>query len=238
MRNTDATGIYRGRVALESFDPGALLPGTVYYWRVDEVAAGEIITKGDVWEFRTRNPQPARDLYSDTWVATDAEGRTLPDFTKCGAPRTNKLVGIYYVTTLRRMPPLGPHNNTEIIAANPSDPAYRYDEPLFYWAEPEANYYLPDDEWVIRRNISMLTDAGVDVLVMEATNGPIYVHELLRLCSILQQMKDEGFETNLKVCVWSYSNSPSVLRVYYNQVYSKGLYSDLWFHWDGKPLIL
>jgi len=234
---SDATGIYRGRVALENFDPGALQPDTIYYWRVDEVAAGEVITTGDVWEFKTRNPTPARDLYSDTWVATDAEGRTLSDFAQCGGPRTNKLVGIYYATLNRRIPPLGPHNNTEIIAANPSNPAFNYAE-SFYWAEPEANYYLPDDEWVIRRNISMLTDAGVDVLVMEATNGPIYVHEFLKLCEVLQRMKDEGYKTNLKVCVWSHNNSPPVIRAYYEQVYSKGLYSDLWLYWDGKPLML
>jgi len=235
---SDATGIYRGRVVPESFDPGAFQPDTVYYWRTDEVAAGEVITQGDVWEFRTRNPKPARDLYSDTWVAADALGRKLPEVEQCGDPRENKVVGIYYVTFLRRMQPFGPHNNTEIIAANPQNPAFNYAEQLFFWAEPEAGYYLPDDEWVLRRNISMLTDAGVDVLIMEATNGPIYVHEFLKLCEVLQRMKDEGYDTNLKVCVWAYNNSPPVLRAYYEQVYSKGLYSDLWFQWEGKPLIL
>jgi len=235
---SDTTGIYRGRVGVNNFSPTGLQSDTVYYWRIDEVDSGQTITEGDVWDFKVRMSQIVRDLYSDTWVATDALGRELSGFDQCGGLRENRTVGIYYNTTIKRMPPLGPHNNTEIIAANPQNPDFAYAEPLFYWAEPEANYYLADDEWAIRRNLSMLTDAGVDVLILEATNGPTYIYETLVVCEVLQRMKDEGFETSLKMCIWSHANSPSVITTYYEQIYALNLYPDLWFHWEGKPLML
>ena len=36
-----------------------------------------------------------RDLYSDTWVATDALGRELPGYDQVGAPRKNRAVGLF-----------------------------------------------------------------------------------------------------------------------------------------------
>ncbi|MBN1125391.1 MAG: hypothetical protein JXA82_10310, partial [Sedimentisphaerales bacterium] len=38
----------------------------------------------------------ARDLYSDTWAATDALGRELPGFEECGPPREGRTVGLFY----------------------------------------------------------------------------------------------------------------------------------------------
>ena len=39
-----------------------------------------------------------RDLYADTWVATDAIGRSLPDYEEVGPPRENRIVGMFYWT--------------------------------------------------------------------------------------------------------------------------------------------
>ncbi|MCK5793738.1 MAG: hypothetical protein KAH12_03470, partial [Anaerolineales bacterium] len=64
---SDTTGIYRGRQTPDSYDPCTLDEETTYYWRIDEVDSVETIVKGDVWSFRLK-----RDLYSDTWIATDA----------------------------------------------------------------------------------------------------------------------------------------------------------------------
>ena len=32
-------------------------------------------------------------------------------------------------------------------------------------------YYLADDDWVIRKHAQMLTDAGVDVIIVDLTNA-------------------------------------------------------------------
>ena len=36
------------------------------------------------------------DTMSDTWVATDGLGRTLPTFSEVGGPRTNRTVALFY----------------------------------------------------------------------------------------------------------------------------------------------
>ena len=55
------------------------------------------------------------DLCSDTWVATDALGRTVPGYDECGPVKPNKKVGIFYWTwhTPGRG---GPYDNTKLLA--------------------------------------------------------------------------------------------------------------------------
>ena len=40
-----------------------------------------------------------RDLQADTWVATDALGRTLPGYAECGPRKTNRTVAMFYFVT-------------------------------------------------------------------------------------------------------------------------------------------
>ena len=44
---------FQGNQAETSFDPGTLLPGATYYWRIDEVDAAGTTTAGEVWSFTT-----------------------------------------------------------------------------------------------------------------------------------------------------------------------------------------
>jgi hypothetical protein len=49
---TDTSGIYRGRLSTTSYDPpGDLVPGSSYFWRVDEINSDGTITPGTVWTF-------------------------------------------------------------------------------------------------------------------------------------------------------------------------------------------
>ncbi|MHC4301533.1 MAG: LamG-like jellyroll fold domain-containing protein, partial [Planctomycetota bacterium] len=52
---SDASGIYRGRQAGTTYAPGILDFGTKHYWRIDEVAADGVASKGKVWSFTTAN---------------------------------------------------------------------------------------------------------------------------------------------------------------------------------------
>ena len=236
---SDVTGLYRGRQNGNSYNPPALGEDRDYWWRIDEVDLGENIVKGNLWSFRTG--VPPRDLQSDTWVATDALGRVLPGLGQTGPERTGKQVGIFYFTWHGTHGTQGPYNTTEILAANSGNPQW-IDDTIsglpYWWDEPEAGYFLATDPWVLRRNISMMTDAGVDVLVIDATNALTYHHVYMKLCKVLEQMKQEGFDSTLQICFTTHAFSPQTVTQLYNEFYSLGLYSDLWFQREGKPLML
>ncbi len=205
-----------------------------------------LIILGSVMQAYTQ--QNYRDLYSDTWVASDALGRLMPTFQTVGPVKTDqrRVVGIFYITwhTDDNAKMKSPYNGdvTRVLAADPNarldgnNP--QWTETSFHWGQPEMGYYLTKDEYVIRRDMSMLTDAGVDVLILDVTNAVRYWEEWDVLFSAMQKMKSEGNKVP-QFCFWAF-NGPSVTVVQdlYEKVYQTGKYRDFWFYWDGKPLLL
>lgn len=55
---------FQANVTKPAFCPGNLLPDTVYYWRVDAIAADETIT-GSLWRFRTAPEQASKPFPAD-----------------------------------------------------------------------------------------------------------------------------------------------------------------------------
>lgn len=194
-------------------------------------------------------PLPQRDLYSDTWVATDAIGRTMPTNAETGDVKDDKrrVVGMFYITWHTQ----DLHNQTspytgdiaQILAKTPearkdtNHPAWKHNT-WFHYAEPEMGYFLSQDEWVIRKDLSMLTDAGVDVMILDVTNAVRYWDEWKVIFQTMQEVKAEGNKIP-KFCFWAF-NGPviTVVQELYNRVYKENKYSDLWFYWDDKPLLL
>jgi hypothetical protein len=196
---------------------------------------------------RAEDPQ-YRDLYSDTWVATDALGRTMPDLAAAGPVKQDqrRVVGIFYITwhgdNLATLKSPYAADVSRILA---KDPNARLDakhplwtEGSYHWGEPEDGYFLSKDEYVIRKDMSMLADAGVDVLIMDVTNAVHYWDEWDVLFPVMQKMKAEGNKVP-KFCFWAF-NGPviSVVQDLYDRIYKAEKYKDLWFYWDGKPLLL
>jgi len=82
--------------------------------------------------------------------------------------------------------------------------------------------------------IYALVNAGIDVLVLEATNVSTYPTAFLTLCEALRDVKEQGVEVP-KICFWVV---PSLIQELYDKFYKYDVHSDLWLYWDGKPLIL
>ena len=181
--------------------------------------------------------QAGRDLESDTWVATDALGRTLPGFDECGPPRANKTVGIFYFTWHGQHSTSGPHDITKILAENPEDPQWGPVHAMHHWGEPEDGYYIADDEYVIRKSCHALVDAGVDVIIIDVTNAVRYTNIYMKICEVYTQIRAEGGRTP-QMCFIANAGADGVAKALYDEFYAKGLYEDLWFRWQGKPLIL
>lgn len=182
-----------------------------------------------------------------TWVATDALGRTMPSAQEAplkrdGKPRT---VGIFYITWHTQ----GLHNGAEyrcdVTKVLDEDPGARmswdskaWTGPSYHWGEPEYGYFLSRDKYVIRHDLSMLADAGVDVLIMDVTNAVLYWDEWEVLFKTMQEMKAEGNRVP-KFCFWAFNgNVITVVQSLYEHFYKTPKYQDCWFYWDGKPLLL
>ena len=249
---TNTSGIYQGRTANLTNAVSGLLPNTTYYWRVDGVNASGAATKGVVFSFTTGSPMT--DLMQDTWVATDALSRTLPGHAECGPLRSDRLIGIFYFLwhTTNSLGSDGPRDNTKEIQrlGGYTDPHNPWaDNPLWmsggnarswYWGEPEAGYYGNDDEWVIRRHVALLEAAGVDVLGFDTTNGhpETQAPKYLKVLEVIRKMRLEGTPVHLKVFCYTHATSPATVTWLYENFYRPGLYRDLWFLWQGKPLII
>ena len=189
-----------------------------------------------------------RDLFQDTWVGRDALGRNLPTSAGVGPLKKDqrRIVGIFYITWHSdAYHKLKSPNSADVSRILAADPKARLDarnplwtEGMYHWGEPELGYFLSKDEYVIRKDMSMLADAGVDVLVVDVTNAVRYWDEWAVLFAVMQKMKAEGNQVP-QFCFWAF-NGPviTVVQDLFDKIYKPGKYADLWFHWDGKPLLL
>jgi len=190
-----------------------------------------------------------RDLFPDTWVGHDALGRNMPTMSVVGPVKKDqrRVVGIFYITwhsDLNHRPGSNGYGGdvSRILAAAPKarlDAKHRlWTEGMYHWGEPEVGYFLSKDEYVIRKDMSMLADASVDVLVMDVTNAVRYWDEWAVLFAVMERMKAEGNRVP-QFCFWAF-NGPviTVVQELFDKIYKPGNYADLWFYWGGKPLLL
>lgn len=200
-------------------------------------------------------PQLISSSKSDTWVATDLLGRELTTGTGI---RKDKYVGIFYfiwqgahgfdghgkgqrqdegISDKQPSDTVSPYDITKLLAANPNNPKYGPDHAFHYWSEPYFGYYLPDDEWIIRKHAQMLSDAGVDVIILDVTNSAIYLPQVTKIAETYRAMRKEGKTTPSFAFIVN-SNPAKTAQRLYDNIYAKNLFKDLWFIWKGKPLLL
>jgi len=182
------------------------------------------------------------------WPATDALGRTLPLAVEVGPPQTNRLVGIFYFLwhdrNCPRCPALdGPYDIAKIMARD-AQALDKPDSPLWgpigashYWGEPLYGYYTSSDPWVIRRHAQLLADAGIDTLIFDATNALTYREAYMALCQVLREIRESGGRTP-QIAFMLNTAAAQTARQLYHDLYQPGLYPELWFRWQGKPLLI
>lgn len=204
-------------------------------------------------EYVPTNPLIYQDVYSDTWVATDGLDRTVggydtkSSYTTGGdvpAPKDRE-VGIFYLMTHDPVEAPGDGQIYDFSAAFARGGVDAvWDEipkgPLgfaHYWAQPYLGYYRSDDPWIIRKHAEQLSNAGVDFLFIDNTNGITYTDTYMKIFEIFHQMREEGQNTP-QIAFFGGVQVAKVVTEMYNQVFKNGYYKDLWYMWDGKPLLL
>lgn len=169
-------------------------------------------------------------------VATDALGRKLPEFDETGPRRAGKFVGVFYYLWH------GYHGEqvydiTALLEKNPQNPEWGPPLAYHYWGQPEAGYYRADDPWVIRRNLQMLSDADVDFIFFDVTNGPVYLDAVTQVCEMSLAMRKQGTKTP-DICFLTNTHSGRVMTELHETFYTAGTFEELWFCWQGKPLMM
>ncbi len=116
-----------------------------------------------------------------------------------------------------------------------------------YWAQPAQGYYRSTDKAAIRRNLSMLQDAGVDFLVLDFTfiDGDAIHHKhfwdshvecsTIAFLDTMTEMRAEGKKTPY-VVMWP--NSIDTFDTFYEKFYGVEKWKDCFVYWNGKPFIL
>lgn len=180
---------------------------------------------------------PGFPLANSNWKATDALDRTLPQYEQTGPVKKDKWVGLfYYIWHGYHNPKDTIYDITKMLRQNPKDPAYGPKGNFHYWGEPEAGYYRSDDPWVIRRNIAMMVAAGVDFIYFDVTNHFTYLPTVHKYCEISLEMREKGINAPY-ISFMTNSKSGETMNQLYDSIYAQNKYQDLWFYWEGKPLI-
>ncbi|MDP4201076.1 MAG: T9SS type A sorting domain-containing protein [Bacteroidota bacterium] len=189
--------------------------------------------------------------YGNGLPATDALGRALPMHQDVGNVRLHKQVGIFYWTwhtdgNATFSPVL---NITQILQQYPSAATDANHSAwqgitggVFWWDEPLFGYYRTTDEWVLRKHAEMLADAGIDVVFFDCTNGSLtWKSSYAKLLEVWEQARKDGVQTPQVAFLLPFSatdGSMASLSELYDELYKPQLYKDLWFMWNGKPLIM
>jgi len=176
-------------------------------------------------------------------VATDALGRKLPSYAEVGGPKPNRYVGLFYWQWHGPDRWGADYNVTEFMKTHPgfkdfqAHPKGGPDYPTWFWAEPLFGYYLSTDPWVIRKHLVMLSDAGVDFLFLDYTNGSIYDAELTQFMAVAEDLKAKGVHVP-RLAFFLNSEPEWKIEALYTTWYKPGKYDDMWFQWQGKPLLM
>lgn len=144
-----------------------------------------------------------------------------------GQPYTN---GIYDATEILSKPDGLDILTKQNVSTSPDGQAH-------FWGKPLWGYYNSDDEWVIRKQIQMLTLAGIDFIYFDTTNSWIYKNVFMEILKVIAEYQDKGW-TPPKVVFYNHSKSNQTTEALYNELYKPGHYPSTWYRINGKPVII
>ena len=188
--------------------------------------------------------QEIRAIDYSTWTAHDALDRVVADNAEAGAPKDNRYVGLFYFLCWVGA---GIHvqDNTKLYLEMGAENAVEYIETYggeAYWAEPYFGYYINTDKWVYRKHAYMFNAAGVDFIYLDVSNAEVFVPGHTALFDTWLEMRREGNDT--PQIVFFNGDTPATFQsnmktlfttVYADENWDK--YSELFFMWEGKPLV-
>ncbi len=190
------------------------------------------------------NPEVAQKPTMKHVVGVDQFGRS---FGSIDSLKNDRQVGLFFWLWIGQPYASGLYDATKILArpnglrllTDPSfqDNAISPGGQAHFWGEPLWGYYNSDDIWVMRKQIEMLTVAGVDFIFFDATNSFIYKNVFLKLLSVIDYYQKAGWSPP-KVVFYTHSKSFQTTREVFRDLYKPGLFPNTWYRVNGKPMII
>jgi hypothetical protein len=158
-------------------------------------------------------------------------------------PGGEERVGLFYFLWLGEHGRGDPRDISKITAEHPD--AGQHPEAdywggigfMHHWGEPFYGYYYSDDEWVVRRHMKLILQAGIDFLFFDTTNAVIYEKNAKLVLRVLEEYYEDGWDIP-KVMFYTNTRSGDTVQRIYEAIYKPGYCRDAWFLWDGKPVII
>ena len=192
-----------------------------------------------------------KEILPSTWAAVDGLGRTLSLNEKVGNKREDKIVAMFYWTW--HYPWINDHEpitTGSVLDKYPEavndweHPAWNnaYDGRPYFWGEPLYGFYSNLDEYVLRKHAELLADADIDVVFFDTTNGTnLFVEGYEALLKVWSEAKKQGVDVPKISFILNFGTMEDIhteIEYLYDNLYSTGRYSDLYFIWDGKPMLM
>jgi len=185
-----------------------------------------------------------KQLYSECITAVDQYGRS---FNAVSSYNPAKKVGMFFWLWIGQPYASGIYDATQ-ISQMPEGEKLLYDFKFrndsispnlqaHYWGRPVWGYYNSDDEWVIRKQIQMLTAAGIDFIVFDATNSITYPEVYRKILKVISEYIKAGINAP-RAAFYTHSRSIQTTLKLYDELYSRNLYPDSWYYVNGKPFIV
>ncbi|MCQ2430484.1 MAG: hypothetical protein MJ192_09150 [Clostridia bacterium] len=201
-------------------------------------------------EDETKQPEEKERIVMDVYgngyntnmlVGFDEQGHTVD---AAAAARPGKQVGIFYFLWLGQPFAEDIYDVSVLLETQGKDVLFHQDVPgvspngqPHWWAQPLYGYYNSADEWVIRRHMELLTDAGVDFLVFDTTNAVTYDNVAKKIMKIITELRGEGWNCP-QVVFYTHSYSIRTMTSLYEKFYKADVYPESWYRVDGKPMII
>ncbi len=206
-------------------------------------------TAPEEYEIPEKSLLNAHKVMPSTWVFTDGLGRESLTYEDVGGIRDAKEIAMFYWTWHGDLGYDQPLNLTEHVKKYPdSQNDYKHSSwpvggTAYFWNEPIYGYYRTTDTWVLRRQAELLTNAGVDTIFADNTNGNYtWRMSYIPLYETWLNAMQKG-AVNVPKISYLFPFSPSSgsveqIESIYLDIYRPGKYQELWYYRDGKPMIV
>ncbi|MBQ3150068.1 MAG: bacterial Ig-like domain-containing protein [Clostridia bacterium] len=196
------------------------------------------------------------DVMPDTWVFTDSLGRKALTAKDVGPVRDDKTLALFYWTWHKGQGEgRTPFNNQQFLdklvseGVDLSTVVNNYDYEGWpvgnyhhFWDEPIYGYYKTNDKWVLRKQSEMLSNAMVDTIFTDNTNGQMtWRDSYIPLYETWSKAQKDGVLTpkvSFMLPFWSSDDAIAQMEMLYSDIYRPGKYRSLWYTLDKKPMLM